>query len=150
MYGGWRGQPRRQAGSIGGFLLVLLALVLGGCDRLTAIDTHPVGASIVDDQGQEVARFIGGGLGMIRVTVGGSSMYTVKLIDDLNGRVAVDGQVYQIVSPAILTGLRASVSFDPPDRLLVTGQQAGSTVLEFDVKHETHIEFRVTVAVEVE
>ena len=137
---------RRLLGS--SLAAALLLVGLAACDSPTDPDhdhDHAVAAVIRDANDDQVAWHsnVGTRTGEIRVTAGVPATFRITLLDEDGHEFAVDGQEYSISDLRSVIASFAVVEMAGVDRFTVTGIDAVTTTLEFDVYHGTHQEFGV-------
>lgn len=134
---------RRLLGST--LAAALLLVGLAACDSPTEIDDHAVAAVIRDADGNQVASHtnVGTRTGELRVALGSQATFRISLLDAAGNEFAIDGQEYSISGIRSVIAAFAVVEMEGVDRFTVSGVDAVTTTLEFDVDHGTHTEFGV-------
>ena len=116
------------------------------CDSPTESDDHPVGIVFLRADGSESARYeLGSGAeGSLQVPAGQAVTFGLRVITESGASVAMDGDEYSIQDARIIIATLASVRYDEPDELRITGLATGATSVHFDLMHGDHPEFEVS------
>jgi hypothetical protein len=123
--------------------------LLGACDSPIEPVSHAVGVVIVSSNGSEAARFMYNNAdpiitGELEVDVQETVTYHVRGVDEDGAVFSLGDGGYSISGPVVVIGLRANVSVQGVDELVLEGLDPGSTTVRFILNHGGHgAEFEV-------